>query len=375
MLINENELQKILTGVLNEMYEGNDTNRDITNDKLGDFVNKIPSGSAVHVGYLTEETLPLKRANVNSENSAKMNDFISGLSDDTMFHDYISNDIVNGMNDYVSNDSPKKPKTYNFKPNEKYKIIKFQEYSMNWMTREGVAKFYADNSQKVMDLRKKYGFGPDVDPEDEANWRNKSHILKTGPHAGEKAYDYGGPGLRPITRTSGSTFKDTTGEEGFHDSWRDPKTGKYAIRQKPTAYGDPIFFLYNTETKQGEMLGKDFFYFLKKAFGSSTAKQAMQGLAQDEMEYIKELELLNKESSKVWSLLEERTLFISYTSKAPSGEKMKRRIVNPDLMNEYGAIINQMGLNGRVDVAESKIISQSKELNEVKNFMNRLNRI
>lgn len=313
-------------------------NHAITGDRFENYIGRIKKGWQVHVGYVTTEKLALSRtyptqdsynelsAKLNGNTGEKLNDYLGTTMDD--------------MNNFITN--PGKAKSFKFPVKENYEIIKFQEYSMAWMDRQTLAQFYAALNDKEIDLRRASGFGADGA---ENTWRNKSTIYKSGEHAGETKYTYGGAGVMPIVKSGGNTYNDSGSEDGFQDSWKDPLTGKHALRQKPVKYGEPRFFLHDLNDDTYEEVSKDIVYTLAYKFKQPKIEQELEA---DEKQFVDALALITAEKSSVWNLMEDKCLFISYTLVMPDGSKKPTRLVNPELKMQLEPIIDALGLRNRL---------------------------
>lgn len=337
MTINEAE-QNLKEKLIKEGLEEAEDKHEITTDKFADYTGKIKKGWAVHVGYVTTETLALSRTyptqKSHDELSAKIG---AGVGD--KFKDYIGTSL-DDMQKFI--DNPGKSKTFKFPVKENYEIIKFQEYSMNWMDRESIAAFYKAIGDKELDLRRQSGFGQEGA---EDTWRGKFTFYKTGEKAGQKKYAYGGAGLLPQVDKGGNTYTDSNDAEGFQDSWKDPKTGKHALRQKAVAYGEPRYFLHDLNVNSYEEVSKDIVYTLAYKFKQP---KVVQELEQDEQAFVDALKNIRSESSAVWKLMEEKCLFITYTLVMPNGSKQPKRLVNQDLKAQLEPIINDLGLRDKL---------------------------
>ena len=309
-----------------------------TGDRFEDYVGKIKKGWQVHVGYVTTEKLALSMTYPTQASHDELAGALQGNSGEYL-NNYLGS-TLGDMQNYITN--PGKAKTFKFPVNENYEIIKFQEYSLSWMDKETLTDFYKVLGDKEIELRRNSGFGADGA---EDTWRGKFTIYKTGEHAGEKNYKYGGAGIMPIVTRGGNTYNDSSSEGGFQDSWKDPKTNKHALRQKPEKYGEPRYFLHNMEDNTYEEVGKDIIDILKYKFKKPSVAQELE---KDELEFVNALSVINDEKSSVWNLMEDKCLFISYTLVMPDGTKKPKRLINYDLKNELEPIIDSLGLRARL---------------------------
>lgn len=313
-------------------------NRDVNSDKFGDYVGSIKKGWQVHVGYVTTENLGLSRTYPTQDSYDALSKRLDGRTGEKL-NDYLGTSMQD-MSDYLAN--PGKNKTFKFPVKDNYEIIKFQEYSMSWMNRDALAEFYKALGDKELELRRNSGFGQDGA---ENTWRGKSSVYKTGAHAGETKWTYGGPGVQPIVKTGGNTYNDSSAEGGFHDSWRDAETGKYALRQKPVKYGEPRYFLHDLNDDSYEEVSKDIIITLQYKFKQPKIEQELEA---DERQFVDALAEINNEKSSVWNLMEDKCLFISYTLLMPDGTKKPKRLTNPELKQKLEPIIDTLGLRDRI---------------------------
>ena len=315
-----------------------DDKREITGDRFKDYVGKIQKGWQVHVGYVTTVKLSLDRTYPTQDSY----DYLSSKLDagtGEKFKEFLGTSM-DDMKNFI--DNPGKRKSFGFPVKENYEIIKFQEYSISWMDSKAIAEFYKALGDKEIELRRSSGFG---EPGAENTWRGKSTVYKSGPHAGETKYTYGGAGLLPISKAGGNTYKDSGSEEGFQDSWRDPVTGKHALRQKPSKYGEPRYFLHDLSDDTYEEVSKDIIHTLEYKFKQTKAEQELET---DERQFVTALAAITNEKSAVWNLMEDKCLFISYTLVMPDGSKKPKRLVNQELKQELEPIIDALGLRDRL---------------------------
>ena len=149
----------------------------------------------------------------------------------------------------------------------------------------------------------------------------------------------------PIVKTGGNTYNDASSEDGFQDSWKDPLTGKHALRQEPVKYGEPRFFLHDLNDDTYEEVSKDIVYTLAYKFKQPKIEQELEA---DEKQFVDALALITAEKSSVWNLMEDKCLFISYTLVMPDGSKKPTRLVNPELKQQLEPIIDTLGLRNRL---------------------------
>jgi hypothetical protein len=319
---------------------GEADDHELTDDRFKDYVGKIQKGWQVHVGYVTTEELGLSRS---YPTQGSYDYLASKLSAGTgeKFKDYLGTSMED-MKNFLEN--PGKRKSFEFPLKENYEIIKFQEYSISWMNTQAIAEFYQALGDKELELRRNSGFG---EPGAENTWRNKSTIYKSGKNAGKTKYIYGGPNVNPIVNpgTGGNTFKQANAEDGMQDSWKDPLTGKNALRQIPVKYGEPRFFLHDLNDGTYEEVSKEIVNALAYKFKQPKVEQELEA---DEKQFVTALAEITKEKSTLRNLLEEKCLFISYTLKMPDGTKKPKRLINYNLKDELEPIIDTLGLRGRL---------------------------
>lgn len=331
--------QHLKTKLINEGLEELD-NHERTDDRFKDYVGKIQKGWQVHVGYVTTEQLGLSRTYPTQDSYDELSSKLNGNTGEK-FKDFFGTSM-DDMKNFI--DNPGKRKSFGFPIKENYEIIKFQEYSMAWMDEKTLAQFYKALGDKELELRRSSGFG---EPGAENTWRGKSTVFKSGQHAGETKYIYGGAGILPIARQDkqGNTFKQANAEDGMQDSWKDPVTGKNALRQKPIKYGEPRYFLHDLNDGTYEEVNKEIINTLAYKFKQPKVEQELEA---DEKQFVMALAEITKEKSAVWNLLEDKCLFISYTLLMPDGTKKPKRLINYDLKAELEPIIDTLGLRNRL---------------------------
>ena len=303
----------------------------VTSDNLDGYVGKIGDGWFVRSGYINSADVRGERRYVNQDNLERLKGYQGQVG--SIGKKFLGTSVEDS-DAWMSNTNPKKNKTVTFNFGEGISIVEYTEYEMNWYSNEKVAKIERNKFDKILALRKKYGF----DGSDDANnsWRGKSREIKSGEHAGEKVYTYGNGGLMPDnTNKPKGTPYIMPSKDSELNLWTDPETGKRAYRQSPRVV-KRVYVAIDAETGEVEKLPDGFVEFLSTKFGRPAVKKTQEELEADEQAYKNELAQIENENElkSAWSLLEDKTLWMSYTIQMPDGSKRPSKTWKNDALKK-----------------------------------------
>jgi len=359
----------------NEIFEADVT----TYDALSGYVGKIKAGAFARMGYIESVKLSKSRRYVNQDNLDKLKSAYKD-SDDKPLQRRFMGSIIPDAEEYLAGDGKRKTMDFNF--GEDVELINYVVFQMNWLTNENLANIERKKQDEILKLRKLYGFG---EPGSENTWRAKGRNVKKKDGSTEFQYSYGGPGLLPITKggKSGSGYTQSAdgGEESDErNKWIDPETGKAAFRQRPSVI-ESHMFLFDAETGDVEEFDKNLYFILKNEFGAAKSEKAVEELEDDERSYKEALAKIYdiKELQSAHTYLEDKTLWMAYTIIMPDKSKQpSKRWLNKELVNKYRDIFRKLNIEDKMRAVEDfsdafgKDYSGSKELNEAKSLMSRM---
>ncbi|HPC09654.1 MAG TPA: hypothetical protein PLN85_01115 [archaeon] len=277
-----------------------------------------------------------------------------GLSDVEvqLISDFINSDdwvkTKSGEILYKSGAKKNTPKPY-FDINPKYlKIVRFARYQFNFQDREELAKNFSGQTDQIVKLRQKYGFGKGEENYPEDDWRRKLNRFKRP--------KYHGLGIYPdITGSpSGSKYKEPLGNLPFFGAVDDkgnreidPKTGrqKYVMRQNiSTGFKNKSKDYFFVE-EDGNMIKvhENFVNFFRYYLGDPSDK-SIEKMDDEEAKFVEEMkEITGKYFST--QFFPEKLAFITATpTDAKTGEKKPLYFYNDnlDILEDFKININQL---------------------------------
>lgn len=316
----------------------------VTTDNLDGYIGKIGRGWFVYCGYINEVKLSSSSRYVNADNLGKLRGMSGNLGP---VGKKFMGTTVDDAQAWLDDQNPKKRKTVDFHFSEDVSMIEYVEYEMHWFDNKKVAEIEKNKFDRMLDLRKKHGF----DGSEEANnsWRGKTSIIGSGPRKGETKYVYGGGGLMPNYDNRGKGTNYTAPDDTTEiNMWVDPITGKRAYRQDPKALRRKYIMIDNS-TGEVEDMDAELYSLLKDQFGRPKVEQAKAELEAEEQAFVDDMKALEKEFRSALSLLEDKTLWMSYTIQMPDGStRPSKTWKNPALESKYENVINHLGLGKKL---------------------------
>lgn len=365
------------------------TARTYTNDPLKFFgVNTIPNGSFISVGYLIPP--------VDAPTGNKSADIFQGGSRSRKYNIPANDDIlVSYIEKYAGTafaekmeeirQSPKYQAALESGDNNKIvpfdlgncRFIKIGRYNINWRNEELNAKDWGKRTNKVWDLRKKYGFGKDESDYPENDWRRKPKYSGTGimPKLGRQIADDDeefktefldadevsnrNANAKWSTPNQGIASYQPTGYGLYahHDS------GRLAIRQQ-VAQVRPGASRWYFVDEEGDMteISRECANWLCNAYKQTKEVEAMEA---EEKAYVNELNALEElDNAQIKQLILDRIIYMVGSTKNANGEREPIAYVNDkSLYSEY-PYLNPEVMNGIISQWVKVSTKDVMELNE-----------
>lgn len=301
--------QKLSGVMLNEsfLFEGDE--RRIYDDIAKMFMeNNFRNGMFVSLGYINSVEIP-KRIFPSSENeqsamslikdaqnenlSNKEVQIIKSLIEDKTWSDTKSGSILN---------TKKQPKKYFDMPSEYASIIQFNRYTFNWMDMDNLSRNFDSQRKSEIELRKRFGFGKGEDEYSDTDWRKKMGSTGRPKYRGITL----DPSIDMKDNNRGSSYKQKIGDfplYGDVDMEGNPRIDpvlnqqRMALRQNiSTGLSKPntMYFYVDNEGNLHQVSYKFVKFLSEEIKEVKSSKDIVDDLADDEAEFVKEMEILNK---------------------------------------------------------------------------------
>lgn len=342
--------------------------RNVTSDNLENYLKEM-NGRIVFIGYINEiSKISQSRRYANAENSAQLT---KHYDEGGKILKKFLGDTPQSVAKWVKDPTGK---TTNFNLNtEGVSIVSYTLYKMNWLSNEDVAEIERKKEEAKQALRKEHGFGED---HGENDWRNKTTTDKSG----KTSYVYGGNSiLSNQTNKSKGTIYTISSQSSEQNGWEsNSDTIKdRAWRQRPEIFSRK-YFAIDKETGEVESVSDDFMTLMDSGFKAKKVEKVKAELEADEAAYVNALAELNArpEFASAITLLESKTLWMSYTPRSKGDAPQPKTWINSELMSKYSTLIDYIP-NLRKKLTPTDNISElyDRNIKPVLEFQERLNRI
>ena len=309
--------------------------------------NILPNDLFVSIGYLNDGALsygPRSRKKVNVENDKRLTGYLSGKE--------------------LENSPRFRSRLQSFKDSEKYSqvlagqrnsapmdiegdvhIIKISRTVIRWMQNGRFLSKYHEWGDEEQNIRLRHGFGKAETDYPENDWRRKPEYQ--GLNASR---------TKDENRTHTKKYTQSIGQSGLFRDPNDPN--KMAFRQFiDLSLADRPEWYFIDEDGTAEKLNNYVLRFLRTEYSVHRVKEAIQEIADDEKEFLADLQQLLDKSKSENEFALENILYMTGTAITPLGEKQPFTWINTTYLYEKYPWLDRNFVNSIVE----KFVAFSKE--------------